>query len=98
MDDRADAGNVSSGSHEPTYRRREVITAGAKIATGAALLPMLGASPALAKARSKLGLVGTDHVGLTVPNIAEVVAWFKDVMGAAAPLSFGPMAAIRRAR
>ena len=91
MDDRADAGNVSSGSHEPTYRRREVITAGAKIATGAALLPMLGASPALAKARSKLGLVGTDHVGLTVPNIAEAVAWFKDVMGAAAPLSFGPI-------
>ena len=40
----------------------------------------------------RLGLVGVDHVGLTVPDIAEAVAWFQDVMGASAPLSFGPIA------
>ena len=40
----------------------------------------------------QLGLVGADHVGLTVPDIGEAVAWFQDVMGASAPLSFGPIA------
>ena len=42
--------------------------------------------------RGRLGLVGADHVGLTVPDIDEAVAWFQDVMGASAPLSFGPIA------
>jgi catechol 2,3-dioxygenase-like lactoylglutathione lyase family enzyme len=38
----------------------------------------------------QLGLVGMDHVGLTVPDIDEAVAWFQRVMGCAAPLTFGP--------
>lgn len=37
--------------------------------------------------RGQLGLVGADHVGLTVPDIGEAVAWFQDVMGASGPLS-----------
>ena len=41
--------------------------------------------------KGELGLVGADHVGLTVPDIDEAVAWFRDVMGATAPLSFGPI-------
>lgn len=36
-------------------------------------------------------MIGTDHVGLTVPDIGAAVAWFKDVMGATGPLSFGPI-------
>ncbi len=36
------------------------------------------------------GLVGMDHVGLTVPDIDEAVAWFREVMGCSAPLTFGP--------
>ncbi|HXV95069.1 MAG TPA: VOC family protein, partial [Gaiellaceae bacterium] len=59
----------------------------------------LAASPAAApsatasgqgKAKGKLGLVGADHVGITVPDIDEAVAWFEDVLGCRAPLTFGP--------
>ena len=38
----------------------------------------------------QLGLVGLDHVGLTVPDIDAAVAWFQQVMGCSAPLTFGP--------
>ena len=38
----------------------------------------------------QLGLVGMDHVGLTVPDIDEAVSWFREVMGCSAPLTFGP--------
>lgn len=41
-------------------------------------------------ANGQLGLVGMDHVGITVPNVAEAAAWFHDVMGCVAPLTFGP--------
>ena len=41
-------------------------------------------------ANGQLGLVGMDHVGITVPNIREAVAWFENVMGCVAPLTFGP--------
>ena len=36
------------------------------------------------------GLLGMDHVGITVPDIEEAVAWFEDVLGCSAPLTFGP--------
>ena len=36
------------------------------------------------------GLLGMDHVGITVPDIDEAVAWFEDVMGCSAPLTFCP--------
>src|SRR4051812_189469 len=59
---------------------------------GATVLPLTGARIAQAGVKGELGLVGTDHVGLTVPDMGEAVAWFKNVMGARAPLSFGPIA------
>ena len=31
-----------------------------------------------------------DHVGITVPDVAEAVSWFEDVMGCVAPFTFGP--------
>jgi catechol 2,3-dioxygenase-like lactoylglutathione lyase family enzyme len=34
--------------------------------------------------------VGADHVGITVPDIGEAIAWFEDVLGCSAPLTFGP--------
>jgi catechol 2,3-dioxygenase-like lactoylglutathione lyase family enzyme len=37
--------------------------------------------------------VGCDHVGLTVPDINQAIEWFEDVMGAVAPLTFGPFPA-----
>jgi len=38
----------------------------------------------------RLGLVGMDHVGITVPDISEAVEWFERVLGCSAPLTFGP--------
>ena len=51
-----------------------------------------GAPPAVPHGHGagQLGLVGMDHVGLTVPDIDEAVAWFQRVMGCSAPLTFGP--------
>jgi catechol 2,3-dioxygenase-like lactoylglutathione lyase family enzyme len=80
-------------SHEPTMPRREFLSRGAKLALAASAAPYL-LSPARALAGNgagQLGLVGTDHVGVTVPDINEAVEWFDDVMGAVAPLSFGPI-------
>ena len=36
------------------------------------------------------GVRGMDHVGITVPDIAEARAWFEDVIGCYTPLRFGP--------
>jgi catechol 2,3-dioxygenase-like lactoylglutathione lyase family enzyme len=38
------------------------------------------------------GLLGIDHVGITVPDVAAASAWFGDVLGGANPLTFGPFA------
>jgi catechol 2,3-dioxygenase-like lactoylglutathione lyase family enzyme len=73
--------------------RREFLKRGAALAAGATALPLLTAPSAWSRGAHNggLGLVGADHVGLTVPDIDEAVAWFQHVMGAAAPLSFGPI-------
>jgi catechol 2,3-dioxygenase-like lactoylglutathione lyase family enzyme len=66
--------------------------------TTAALL-LLGSGPAAAPppaavaqrdANGLLGLVGMDHVGITVPDIDAAVTWFQQVLGCSAPLTFGP--------
>jgi catechol 2,3-dioxygenase-like lactoylglutathione lyase family enzyme len=48
------------------------------------------AASAPGNANGQLGLVGMDHVGITVPDVDQAVAWFEDVMGCVAPLTFGP--------
>src|SRR3954453_16871295 len=74
--------------------RRDFLARGAKLAAGATAAPYLVApGRALAgggKGHAHLGLVGTDHVGITVPDINQAIEWFEDVMGGAAPLTFGP--------
>jgi catechol 2,3-dioxygenase-like lactoylglutathione lyase family enzyme len=74
-------------------------TPGAAAAVLAAALLALAGSPvadtaslstADGKAKGELGLVGVDHAGITVPDIDEAIAWFEDVMGCSAPLTFGP--------
>ena len=74
--------------------RRDFLKKSATVVAGAAAVPLLNARSAWADdiGKGRLGLVGTDHVGLTVPDIGVAVAWFRDVMGATAPLSFGPIA------
>lgn len=73
--------------------RRDFLKKSVAVFAAAAAAPLLGSPGAWAAGapKGKLGLVGTDHVGLTVPDIGEAVAWFQDVMGATAPLSFGPI-------
>jgi catechol 2,3-dioxygenase-like lactoylglutathione lyase family enzyme len=66
----------------------------AALAALACSLALGAASPSNAAPRGdgagQLGLVGMDHVGLTVPDIDEAIAWFQEVMGCSAPLTFGP--------
>jgi catechol 2,3-dioxygenase-like lactoylglutathione lyase family enzyme len=60
-------------------------------ALGVASAPAAGpGAGAPGHANGQLGLVGMDHVGITVPDIDEAIAWFEDVMGCVAPLTFGP--------
>ena len=36
------------------------------------------------------GVLGVDHFGITVPNVAQARDWFVNVLGCVAPLQFGP--------
>jgi catechol 2,3-dioxygenase-like lactoylglutathione lyase family enzyme len=75
--------------------RRQWLASGSKLAAAASAAPYLIAPGVAmagpAKGGGRLGLVGMDHVGLTVPDIAEAAEWFEDVMGAVVPLTFGPI-------
>ena len=67
----------------------------AAVTAALAVPPAPAAGPgsgAPGEANGQLGLVGMDHVGITVPDIDAAVAWFEDVMGCVAPLTFGPFA------
>ena len=87
-------GGLSGVWSEVPRNRRDFLKRSATAVAGATALPFVAAPRAWARARGKgqVGLVGADHVGLTVPDIEVAVAWFQDVMGAEAPLSFGPIA------
>ena len=82
-------------------RREEFLTKGAAVLGAAVAAPFVGAAGAQAAAeralagvgRGELGLVGLDHVGITVPDINQAIEWFEDVLGAVAPLTFGPFPA-----
>ena len=65
----------------------------AKFIIGAASALALLATTALSTGAVAQGiptLRGQDHVGVTVPNIAEAVEFFEQVIGCKAFLSFGP--------
>src|SRR6185312_3106706 len=72
--------------------RRQFLSTTAKLAAAAPLVAAgrAGAATAHNGHSNKLGLIGMDHVGLTVPDINQAIEWFEDVMGASAPLTFGP--------
>jgi catechol 2,3-dioxygenase-like lactoylglutathione lyase family enzyme len=71
--------------------RRRFLGTSAVAAGAIAAAPLLGAEKARAGAGfGQLNLVGLDHVGLTVPNINQAIAWYEDILGAVAPLTFGP--------
>jgi len=89
---------VDDGARMP---RREFVTRSAGAFGAVAASSLLGAAGATAapkhsppgKGRGQLNLVGMDHVGITVPDINEAIEWFEDVLGAEAPLTFGPLPA-----
>jgi catechol 2,3-dioxygenase-like lactoylglutathione lyase family enzyme len=66
--------------------RREALTAAA---VGTAALAT-GGPAAWAHGGPIPGVRGMDHVGITVPDIAEARTWFEDVIGCVTPLRFGP--------
>jgi catechol 2,3-dioxygenase-like lactoylglutathione lyase family enzyme len=81
------------GAPQRRVSRRTFLSTGAQlaVATGVAPLALGGTPAALAATRSRPpGLVGTDHIGIMVPNIAEATDWFRDILGATDPLTFGP--------
>jgi catechol 2,3-dioxygenase-like lactoylglutathione lyase family enzyme len=55
----------------------------------AAVSLLAGAVP-LAHADKLPGMRGLDHIGITVPDLAEAEAFFADVLGCEKALSFGP--------
>jgi catechol 2,3-dioxygenase-like lactoylglutathione lyase family enzyme len=72
-------------------KRRTFLAKGAVAAGTVAAAPLFAAEGAFGGvAKGELNLVGMDHVGLTVPDLAQAVAWFEDILGARAPLTFGP--------
>lgn len=74
------------------------IPAGARRAALVAAVLLVAASPLglasstrAAPVRDPIpGVLGVDHFGVTVPDIAEAREWFVNVLGCVAPLSFGP--------
>jgi catechol 2,3-dioxygenase-like lactoylglutathione lyase family enzyme len=69
----------------------------ARLAAGVvvASLALAGAAaPAAPAARSTRvpGVLGVDHMGVTVPDVAKARKWFVNVLGCTAPLRFGPFA------
>jgi catechol 2,3-dioxygenase-like lactoylglutathione lyase family enzyme len=61
-----------------------------RILSTAVLSLSLLAAPSLAEADSMPGMRGHDHTGITVPNMAEAVAFFTDIIGCKKAMSFGP--------
>ena len=82
-----DIQRAQRGMPRRTFLSRSALAIGAVAAA-----PMLGAEHAFAgSGRGKLNLVGLDHVGLTVPDINQAIEWYEDILGAVAPLTFGPL-------
>jgi len=71
------------------------VVAVATTTAASAAPPTAPGSGANGNANGQLGLVGMDHVGITVPDIDEAVAWFENVMGCVAPLTFGPFSGVQ---
>jgi catechol 2,3-dioxygenase-like lactoylglutathione lyase family enzyme len=73
---------------------RRAFLAKSALAVGAvAAAPLAAAQGAFGgngNGKGELNLVGLDHVGLTVPDINQAIEWFEDILGAKAPLTFGP--------
>ncbi|MGI3171087.1 VOC family protein [Pseudooceanicola sp. C21-150M6] len=57
----------------------------------ASLIATFACLPTLAMAQGLPGMRGIDHVGMTVPDLAEAVTFFGDVLGCTEVTGFGPL-------
>jgi catechol 2,3-dioxygenase-like lactoylglutathione lyase family enzyme len=75
---------------------RLTVTAAAAAALVTALALFAGATSAgrsVAAAPTPVaGVLGVDHMGITVPNVKQARDWLVNVLGCTAPLRFGPFA------
>jgi catechol 2,3-dioxygenase-like lactoylglutathione lyase family enzyme len=71
------------------------VAAATAVFAASAAPPANPGSGAPGSANGQLGLVGMDHVGITVPDVDEAVSWFENVMGCVAPLTFGPFSGVQ---
>jgi catechol 2,3-dioxygenase-like lactoylglutathione lyase family enzyme len=72
-------------------RKRLRVTAVAVI-VGSFVTVAGGVQAASAQAAPIPGVLGVDHMGITVPNAAQARRWFVNVAGCSGPLNFGPFA------
>lgn len=79
-------------------RRISFVRRAVAVAAGLGLVAAVAATPAGAVAPTGNlstpvpGVLGVDHIGITVPDIVKAREWFRSVMGCVAPLRFGPIA------
>lgn len=90
--------------HERAISIYGVIVAGfalvLALAGGFMLAPAMAGAASARQASAKAptapipipGVLGVDHIGITVPDIPQARQWFVDVMGCSVPLAFGPFA------
>jgi catechol 2,3-dioxygenase-like lactoylglutathione lyase family enzyme len=79
------------GTELDAISRQAFLARGAAVAGALAVGPLALAERARAGVgKGELGLVGVDHVGITVPHLNQAVEWFEDILGAVNPLTFGP--------
>jgi catechol 2,3-dioxygenase-like lactoylglutathione lyase family enzyme len=65
----------------------------ATAAVAASFLAVIGGSQAQAASAAPIpGVLGVDHMGITVPNAKQARSWFVNVLGCSGPLNFGPFA------
>lgn len=71
---------------------RLTVPAVAAIAAVVAIALFAGGTRVAAAPAPVTGVLGVDHMGITVPNVKQARNWFVNVMGCTAPLRFGPFA------
>src|SRR5580704_19651652 len=57
---------------------------------GAAMLATLPFLPSPASADGLPGMRGHDHTGITVPDMAQAISFFTDILGCQRIMAFGP--------
>jgi catechol 2,3-dioxygenase-like lactoylglutathione lyase family enzyme len=86
--------SVVPSTEEGAMRRRTagivILAAAAVLALGPAAASRASTQATAAPAAAVPGVLGVDHFGITVPDVAAARDWLVNVIGCVAPLQFGP--------